>query len=449
MLALLALGTVVDASSNSNPSLMPTSSLSNGNVETKIDAESNGSERIHPTDNTTTTDSSIKKPKAANKNIEINRESCGEKKKSTSKKTNGASKRPSLGGSSTSLRRIKKEYKDAVEMGIAYDWVNQRHIQRKTKRKPKKNDAIICLGPITTNLREWHFSFRGVGEVYSKGIYHGQIILPKDYPLSPPSIQMWTPNGRFKPFKDICLSATNYHPESWTPRWSIHALVTSLRLHMLNQPNEIGGMVSDLEDKEEFARKSLRWLCTWRGSKKTKITVNHVLLLREGVLSLEETNEGIDEENDQEEDGETNEETDENNQEDDDDEELLEENSSVESSEIPLSDLDSDIDSNTDSNQEITIEANIDTAISEDTIMTFVTITKKGKKKKKSRIKEAKSDTTISKDKTTSVAKMADSKGDSRTISSGRFGFRISGEALSSIFQLAILYLVVIFFLKR
>ena len=179
-------------------------------------------------------------------------------------------------------------------MGIAYDWVNQRHIKRKTKgkqRQVRNNDAIICLGPIISDIRQWHFSFRGAGDgVYSRGIYHGVILLPKDYPLSPPSVSMWTPSGRFVPHKSICLTATNYHPESWTPRWSIQGLVNALRLHMLTKPDEIGGMTADADEILEFARQSLDWKVTWTqtnsNNKKTRITVDHGLLLQEGVLSL-------------------------------------------------------------------------------------------------------------------------------------------------------------------
>jgi len=200
-------------------------------------------------------------------------------------------------------------------MGIAYDWVNQRLIRRKTKTNnprtktkppPASNQsrrgrpAILCLGPIATNLRQWHFSFRGAGEgLYSGGIYHGQIVLPRDYPMSPPGVQIWTPSGRFVPHKDICLSASNYHPESWTPRWSIQGIVNALRLHMLTSPNEIGGMSSTRDETLEYARHSVSWKCTWivgggsggSGGKRTKITVDHELMVAEGILSDGETEE--------------------------------------------------------------------------------------------------------------------------------------------------------------
>mmetsp|Transcript_18100 Transcript_18100/g.20908 ORF Transcript_18100/g.20908 Transcript_18100/m.20908 type:complete len:262 (+) Transcript_18100:251-1036(+) len=154
----------------------------------------------------------------------------------------------------------------------------------------RNSQKIICLGPLTSNLRHWHFSFRGAGNIYNKGIYHGFLKLPHDYPFGAPDIQMWTPSGRFIPGTDICLSASGYHPESWTPRWSIFGLVNAFRLHMLSSPKEIGGKTSTTAETLEFARLSLTWKKKWMGgsgSKKTTITVNHQLLLQQGVLSLE------------------------------------------------------------------------------------------------------------------------------------------------------------------
>ena len=38
------------------------------------------------------------------------------------------------------------------------------------------------------------------------GLYHGRIVLPVNYPLSPPSIIMLNDSGRFEKGKKICLS---------------------------------------------------------------------------------------------------------------------------------------------------------------------------------------------------------------------------------------------------
>jgi ubiquitin-protein ligase len=188
------------------------------------------------------------------------------------------------------LRRIKKEYENAVKMGICYDWTKQRLIKPKTKH-PSQNTStgqehhkLICLGPLASNLRHWHFSFRGCG-IYDAGIYHGRILLPKDYPSTPPHVQLWTPSGRFIPFHDICLSASSYHPESWSPRWSVLSLVQALRLHMLTNPQEIGGKSSSLEQTTEYSKLSLAWRLDFHAGKRI-ISVDHALIIRQGALSI-------------------------------------------------------------------------------------------------------------------------------------------------------------------
>lgn len=147
------------------------------------------------------------------------------KAKNAAKKEAKSEKRPATGGrESACLRRIKREWKDAVELGVAYDWGKGKTVARKKKSKSEadgvdpKRYNYVRMGPMGKNLLHWHFSVQGApNSVYEKGVYHGRIILPKDYPLSPPHVQMLTPSGRFIPGHDICLSASSYHPESWTP----------------------------------------------------------------------------------------------------------------------------------------------------------------------------------------------------------------------------------------
>lgn len=190
--------------------------------------------------------------------------------------------------SSATLRRIKKEYKDAVQMGICYDWAKKRLvIPTKLVSNEEERNKLVCIGPLTTNLRHWHFSFVGCG-VFENGVYHGRILLPKDYPATPPRVSLWTPSGRFVPYADICLSASSYHPESWTPRWTVLTLVQALRLHMLTNPQEIGGIVSTRDEILEYAKKSLSWKQSWKAGRSI-VTVDHALLISQGVLSTEDS----------------------------------------------------------------------------------------------------------------------------------------------------------------
>ena len=222
------------------------------------------------------------------------------------------------------IRRIQREWKDAVQMGIAYDWVKGQPIQssKKSNKKStngttksnetdlvengnttyvmseKNQDNHICLGPIANNYFVWHFSIMGMeGSVYEKGIYHGRLILPPNYPAKPPRVQVWTPSGRFVPRADICLSASAFHPETWNPSaWSLRTILESLRLHFITPATEIGGMSAKPEQRQELARNSRSWLQHFQvsansGKKKDRksqpkilVSVDHAKLIQQGTF---------------------------------------------------------------------------------------------------------------------------------------------------------------------
>jgi hypothetical protein len=148
-------------------------------------------------------------------------------------------------------------------------------------------------------MLRWHFSIAGPpNSVYENGVYHGLILLPKNYPAMPPRIQMLTPNGRFMTNVDICLSASNFHPETWTPKWTILSLVNALRLHMLTLANEIGGMMSSDERRRWYAKESRVWrqsysyLCG-NGVGEGVVVVDHVHMVASGVFTPSSTKPGM------------------------------------------------------------------------------------------------------------------------------------------------------------
>ena len=51
---------------------------------------------------------------------------------------------------------------------------------------------------------------------------------PADYPFKPPSIYMCTPSGRFATGQRLCLSMSDFHPETWNPGWSVATVATGL-----------------------------------------------------------------------------------------------------------------------------------------------------------------------------------------------------------------------------
>lgn len=194
----------------------------------------------------------------------------------------------------SSLRRIQGEWKDAVQAGIAFDWKKGKSVSRRrtsrhntstststTDNAQQQQQQHVWVGPLSKNIWIWHFSVTGVpGSVFGDGIYHGRIILPSNYPAQPPRIQVWTPSGRFIPRADICLSASNYHPESWSASWTIRTLVEALRLHMITPAQEIGGLTSSYEERLAKVAASRSWRCRVSPS----IIVDHAHMVAQGLF---------------------------------------------------------------------------------------------------------------------------------------------------------------------
>jgi ubiquitin-conjugating enzyme E2 J1 len=82
--------------------------------------------------------------------------------------------------------------------------------------------------PLESDLFEWHFTMKGPpNSVYSEGLYHGRIVLPSSYPLRPPSFRFTTPNGRFETNREICLSISGHHEETWQPAWGLRTAIVA------------------------------------------------------------------------------------------------------------------------------------------------------------------------------------------------------------------------------
>jgi len=169
------------------------------------------------------------------------------------------------GGSSNSLRkkRITSEVRDIYRHMISMD----------TPFNTSAEEIGIRLAPVKGNLLEFHFSFTGMeGSAYEGGIYHGRIRLHPEYPRKAPSICVLTPTGRWEVGKDICLSASAHHQETWDPLWNMRTLVMGLRNHIVTQPREIGAISTPVEHQRQLATASRHWACPVCG-------VNHAHLV--------------------------------------------------------------------------------------------------------------------------------------------------------------------------
>jgi len=89
---------------------------------------------------------------------------------------------------------------------------------------------------VEKNIFVWDFLIFGLQECdYQGGFYHGRINFPSEYPMKPPKLLMFTPNGRFQTNKPICTSFSNYHPETWNPLWGVESIVIGFISFMLSE----------------------------------------------------------------------------------------------------------------------------------------------------------------------------------------------------------------------
>eukprot|EP01038_Epipyxis_sp_PR26KG_P010241 gene10241-13775_t len=159
----------------------------------------------------------------------------------------------STGVSSLTVSRITSELKEVISSKLSLDI---------PFNLSSNDESGVRLSPLKSNLLEWHFTFTGVnGSQYEGGLYHGKIKLHPDYPRKAPAISVSTPNGRWEIDKDICLSASSYHQETWNPNWNLRTLVMSLRAFMTTQPREIGAIFTSIDQQISLSKISRGWYC--------------------------------------------------------------------------------------------------------------------------------------------------------------------------------------------
>ncbi|CAL7942175.1 unnamed protein product [Xylocopa violacea] len=125
-----------------------------------------------------------------------------------------------------------------------------------------KKDPIpyVVAEPVPSNILEWHYVVKGPEKTpYEGGFYHGKLIFPREFPFQPPSIYMTTPNGRFKVNTRLCLSISDFHPDTWNPAWSVSTILTGLLSFMIENSPTMGSINTSDYEKKQFATQSLEY----------------------------------------------------------------------------------------------------------------------------------------------------------------------------------------------
>ncbi|RMZ77689.1 hypothetical protein DV738_g4319, partial [Chaetothyriales sp. CBS 135597] len=162
---------------------------------------------------------------------------------------------------------------------------------------PKPAPAFHAQPVSEADLHEWHFTLLGPPSPspYAGGLYHGRITLPPQYPLKPPNFRFLTPSGRFEVNREICLSISGFHEETWMPAWGIRTALTALRTFMAEQgtAGQVGGLEASVEVRRRMAEQSRDWRCeACRGRSNQEIMTEWWQSCRQRGVNIDE--EGVD-----------------------------------------------------------------------------------------------------------------------------------------------------------
>ncbi|KAK0616080.1 ubiquitin-conjugating enzyme/RWD-like protein [Bombardia bombarda] len=138
-----------------------------------------------------------------------------------------------------------------------------RRILREAHEISSSPSSDCTATPLESDLFEWHFTLRGPpNSSYAGGIYHGRIVLPTGYPLRPPSFRFVTPSGRFETNREICLSISGHHEETWQPAWGVRTALVALRSFMETDANgQLGGLETTEAVRRRLAAESGAFKC--------------------------------------------------------------------------------------------------------------------------------------------------------------------------------------------
>lgn len=114
------------------------------------------------------------------------------------------------------------------------------------------------------DVMKWHYLVEGPPDSpYHGGWYWGILQLPANYPMSPPSIKMLTPNGRFQVNVRLCLSMSDFHPESWSPGWWLTTIMKGLLSFMCDEELTTGSIFKPSKaERARLCANSLEWTKT-------------------------------------------------------------------------------------------------------------------------------------------------------------------------------------------
>lgn len=137
---------------------------------------------------------------------------------------------------------------------------SQKRLTKEYKAITSNPPPYVIAKPNEENILEWHYVITGPPNTpFENGQYHGLLRFPSEYPFKPPAITMVTPNGRFSCNTRLCLSMSDYHPDTWNPAWSVSTILTGLLSFMTGDESTTGSINTSDNLKRKCSKESKQW----------------------------------------------------------------------------------------------------------------------------------------------------------------------------------------------
>jgi ubiquitin-protein ligase len=128
---------------------------------------------------------------------------------------------------------------------------NQTNAVRRLQKDLKElRDAEVPLvgvsaSPLDDSIYTWHANIRGPeGTLYHGGVFHMEIVFPKNYPCSPPTISLFSDIPHPNVFgRTLCLDMLQEHKkgewyEGWTSAYTVEAILIQLQSFLFEVPSK-------------------------------------------------------------------------------------------------------------------------------------------------------------------------------------------------------------------
>lgn len=171
--------------------------------------------------------------------------------------------------------------------------ISKQRIMAEAKKLRQEKLSYLAAAPLEDDIYTWHFTFQGPENTdFHEGIYHGQILLPYEYPFKPPDIVFMNKNGRFETNTKICLTITQYHPEEWNSAWTIRTMLEAVVSLFAENIQGIGALTSSPDVRTFLAKNSHSFVCEKCGPIKDLLAPRPPIDSRPAITQKEDAGSG-------------------------------------------------------------------------------------------------------------------------------------------------------------